>query len=179
MKNDIDNELNELSPFLADLKKGMEKDKEPFRVPKFYFDTLADKVIEKAQPQVVPPQYSTQPSIGERVQAWLGLLFQPRYAMALGTVIILAVGGIWFYNSHKISETSLASVQLSEISNDEIHEYIHANIDDFEDQIIEKNETLADNTEGTETINVSEEEINEYLKENIDENDLKALENDL
>ena len=57
MKKEIENELREISPFLADLKKGMEEDKEPFRVPKFYFDTLADKVLENAQPQtsIVPP----------------------------------------------------------------------------------------------------------------------------
>ena len=42
MTKEFENELHELSPFLADLKR-QEKD-DPFKVPKLYFDTLADAV---------------------------------------------------------------------------------------------------------------------------------------
>ncbi len=43
MKEEFENELRELSPFLADLKK-RQAESDPFKVPKLYFDTLADAV---------------------------------------------------------------------------------------------------------------------------------------
>ena len=59
MKEEFEKELQDLSPFLADLKK--QQLREPFRTPRLYFDTLADKVIETAKTETVvatrPPQY--------------------------------------------------------------------------------------------------------------------------
>ena len=42
MTKEFDNELHDLSPFLADLKRQTKED--PFKVPQLYFDTLADAV---------------------------------------------------------------------------------------------------------------------------------------
>ena len=129
------------------------------------------------KPQLYPPQYDAQLSIGERIQGWVNMLLKPRYAMSLSAVLILAIGGFWFLNN-KSAISASRPMEITEVSNDEIHEYINTNIDDFEEQILQAHESLAD-TEGSESINVTDEEINEYLKENMDENDLKSLENEL
>jgi hypothetical protein len=94
MKEEFEKELQELSPFLAGLKK--QQKPEPFKTPRLYFDTLADKVIEKASEAktvgVVPPQY---PSLSNRISGWLSTIFQPRMALAAcGLALVVAAG--WY-----------------------------------------------------------------------------------
>lgn len=97
MKEEFNKELQELSPFLADLKK--QQKAEPFKTPRLYFDTLADKVLEKAKEEkntaVVPPQYNQRPSLSERINIWLSTLLQPRLAFSvLGLALVVAAG--WY-----------------------------------------------------------------------------------
>ena len=164
MKEDIENELRDISPFLAGLKK-----EQPFKTPKFYFDTLADRVIEKTQP-VASPQYKPKKSVFSELGSWISTLRQPRWAMAMATIAILAVGS-WFY----LKKETLEPIQpLSEITNDDIHQYIKDNIDDFDEDLFAENDSEASNTEGGINFsNMSENEIELYLKENLEEKDLE------
>jgi hypothetical protein len=98
MKEEFDKELRELSPLLAYLKK--EQEGEAFKVPKFYFDNLADKVIVQAKEvekagttfKKETPQY---PSVFARLQDLVSSLFRPRLALAFGTGLVIALGA-WF-----------------------------------------------------------------------------------
>lgn len=181
MKKEFEDELREISPFLADLKKSKEGE-EPFRTPKFYFDTLADKVMEKAIVKpVIPPQYSVRPSFIEMAQKWVASIMQPRYAIGFATVALLAVGGWFFIQKNQQNVDSFAS-------NEEIHQYITDNIDDFDDALLLEQGVLADsdilNPEQSlkgniDKINISDDEIEQYLKEHLDEKDLKELQNEL
>lgn len=184
MKKECEDELREISPFLADLKKSKEGE-EPFKTPKFYFDTLADKVMEKAVAKpVIPPQYSihsARPSFIELAQQWVASIMQPRYAMGFATVVILAVGGWFFIQKNQQNVDSFAS-------NEEIHQYIRDNIDDFDEALLLEQGVLADsdvlNPEQTakgniDKINATDDEIKQYLKEHLGEKDLKELQNEL
>ncbi len=184
MKKEFEDELREISPFLADLKKSKEGE-EPFRTPKFYFDTLADKVMEKAVAKpVIPPQYSihsARPSFIELAQKWVASIMQPRYAIGFATVVLLAVGGWFFIQKNQQNVDSFAS-------NEEIHQYIADNIDDFDETLLLEQGILADsdalNPEqylkgNIDKINISDDEIEQYLKEHLDEKDLKELQNEL
>lgn len=181
MKKEFEDELREISPFLADLKKSKEGE-EPFRTPKFYFDTLADKVMEKAIVKpVIPPQYSVRPSFIEMAQKWVASIMQPRYAIGFATVALLAVGGWFFIQKNQQNVDSFASTE-------EIHQYITDNIDDFDEALLLEQGILADsdvlNPEqylkgDNDKINLSDDEIEQYLKEHLDEKDLKELQNEL
>ncbi len=184
MKKEFEDELREISPFLADLKKSKEGE-EPFRTPKFYFDTLSDKVMEKAIAKpVIPPQYSTHSahlSLFELAQEWVASIMQPRYAIGFATVALLAIGSWFFIQKNQQNVDSFASTE-------EIHQYIADNIDDFDEALLLEHGVLADSDvlnpeqnakENMDKINATDDEIEQYLKEHLDEKDLKELQNEL
>ena len=116
MKEEFEKELQELSPFLADLKK--QQKQEPFKTPRLYFDTLADKVLEKEKNKaIVPPQYNQHPSLYNRINVWLSTIFQPKLALsAFGLVLIVAVG--WYViNQQKqlIAPSKEQEITISEL----------------------------------------------------------------
>ncbi len=100
MKEELENELRELSPFLADLKKQQGNDS--FKTPKFYFDNLADKVLAQANStektvsmkQKGTPQYAT---LLTRLQGFLSVVSPPRWAMAFASLALVAVVGWWIF----------------------------------------------------------------------------------
>jgi hypothetical protein len=103
MKEEFDKELRELSPLLTYLKK--EQAGDGFKVPKFYFDTLADKVIAQAKEtekvgtdlKKKTPQY---PTLLARLQDFMGSLLRPQLALAFGSCLIVALGA-WFWLTAK------------------------------------------------------------------------------
>jgi hypothetical protein len=176
MKEDIKKELNELSPFLAGLKK-----EDPFKTPKFYFDTLADKVLEKAKGEVItthaPPQLEKHYSLSERINNWLSSILQPRNTIALATISILIVAG-WFFIKQQ-NKTTLEAT--ADISKEEIHRYITENIDEFDEDLIIETGAVAIETEGGDLQNadMNDADIENYLKENMSESDFDSLSNEL
>ena len=180
MKKEFEDELREISPFLANLKKSKEGE-EPFRTPKFYFDTLADKVMEKAVVKPSSPPQLVRPSFIEMVQTWIASIMQPRYAVSFATVALLAIGGWFFIQKNQQNVDFFAS-------NEEIHQYITDNIDDFDEALLLEQGILADSDvlnpeqslkSNIDKNNVSDDEIEQYLKEHLDEKDLKELQNEL
>jgi hypothetical protein len=184
MKEEFEEELKGLSPFLHNLKKDSKKE-DVFKVPQNYFDTLADTIIEKAQAQekqsyplskkaIQQAPSVAKPHFLEQVREWIESLLQPRYALGFATALVIVVAGWWFVN-YRNSPLPVDS-ETAQLSHEEIHQYITENIDDFDEELILKNQELAD-TEGD--INISDDDIQKYLEENIDEKDIKELENKL
>jgi hypothetical protein len=171
MKEDFEEELKKLSPFLSDLKK--QKKDDGFKTPKYYFDTLADKVIENAQPKTeVTPIYVAKPSLATRVSEWLAGLMQPRLALAYATVLFLAVGGFYFFKSTQTQNTESCN-ELSCLPPEEIKTYISDNINEFDEEMLLGNAQIAENTEGGLLKNLDEKEVEQYLIDNLDEKDLE------
>lgn len=171
MKEDFEEELRNLSPFLADLKK--QKKTDGFKTPKYYFDTLADKVIENAQPKTeVKPVYVAQPSLATRVSEWLAGLMQPRMALAYATVLFLAVGGWYFFKSTQ-AQTMDNCTELACLPQEEIKTYISDNINEFDEEMLVGNASIAENTEGSSLRHLDEKEVEQYLIDNLNERDLE------
>jgi hypothetical protein len=174
MKEDFEEELRGLSPFLADLKK--QKKDDGFKTPKYYFDTLADKVIENAKPKTkVTPIYVAQPSFATRVSEWITGLMQPRMALAYATVLFLAVGGWYFFKSTQ-AKTMDNCNELACLPQEEIKTYISDNINEFDEEMLVGNASIAENTQNTEGSllkNLDEKEVEQYLIDNLDERDLE------
>jgi hypothetical protein len=188
MKEEFEEELKGLSPFLHNLKKDSKKE-DVFKVPQNYFDTLADTIIEKAQAQekqsyplskkaIQQAPSVAKPHFLEQVKEWIESLLQPRYALGFATALVIVVAGWWFVNYR--NSTLPAESEMAQLSHEEIHQYITENIDDFDEELILKNQELADN-EGdiNKDINISDDELQKYLDENFDEKDIKELENKL
>ena len=115
MKEELENELQGLSPFLADLKKQQGDD--PFKTPKFYFDNLADKVLAQANnaertvsvKQKGTPQYTT---ILTRLQGFLSVVSPPKLAMAFASLVLVAVVGWWVFTP----KTAVTNVSVPEMT---------------------------------------------------------------
>jgi hypothetical protein len=171
MKEDFEEELRGLSPFLADLKK--QKKDDGFKTPKYYFDTLADKVIENARPKTeVTPIYVAQPSLATRVGAWITGLVQPRMALAYATVLFLVVGGFYFFKSTQTQNAESCN-ELACLPKEEIKTYISDNINEFDEEMLIGNAQIAENTEGPLLKDLDEKEVEQYLIDNLEEKDLE------
>lgn len=125
-KDDIQKEIEELSPFL----KKMKKEKEGFEVPANYFRQLPDLIMdriqeEEAQSDSSAPTTNWLDQIIERIQ----ILLQPQYAMALASTAILIVASLFLFQQ----DPSLAGEStLAEVSDEEINAYVMSKAEEFE-----------------------------------------------
>ena len=166
-KDELRDELNELSPFLAK-RKGIE---EGFKVPKDYFSSLPDEVMKKVLPEsppIVEPQRAWLDGLAEFVQS----LFRPRYALAYAMVAVLIVAGIYFIFPAEFDGTSPV-VDINEITGEEIEMYLAENIETVSTDLLEEHYVES----GAETLPSLElEEVEEYLDDALDDIDLDDLE---
>ena len=198
MSKEFEKELRELSPFLADLKK--QSPKEPFRTPRLYFDTLADKVVENAKTETVvaqaPPQYKARFSLFSRLNNWFSAITAPRFAMVAGSLALFVAAGWYIVHQQK------PTVNTDTATTEEVKTYINEHIDEFKEEDIltavadNKSPKMADKGTDKKSIEptlptpnmqdlpsqlahpksgLTEEELEEYLKENLDENDMEPI----
>ncbi len=159
-KDEIREELNELSPLLARMKK-----ENSFKVPRNYFESLPDKVMEQVCPQ---PQTQQAPQIGwlDRLLENLAVLLQPRYAVGLATIAILIVAGVFYLQKPGVDQPGGFDSPLAQ--------YISDNIDEFDAEMIY--ELTASGLNGNDTFDETTDPSDEYLDEYIDELDDSDLE---
>lgn len=145
-------------------------EKEGFSVPHNYFEQLSEDILEQVGTQ---PQVAQQgsPSWSERIDQWLAILFQPQFALA--TVAILLVAGFILWNNSPTTEgiepTEIALVDDT-LSDEEIQNYIVANIDDFDLEALASDELIT-------FTDLNEEELyDDYIDELIEEMDETDLE---
>jgi hypothetical protein len=160
--NEIKDELKKLSPFLSDIKK-----ENAFKVPKDYFKSLPDKVLDQIQvSKNTTEQISAQASWIDRLIENIAVLFQPRYAIGFATALILIVAAIYI-NQKPVNQLNGSSNLVSQ--------YVEENIDEFdaemlwEASVFESEENYNDETE-------DDVGSDEYLEELIDELDDSELE---
>ncbi len=182
MKNsdELRDELND-SPFL---KKMKEQPGEGFNVPKHYFQQLPDEVMRQMKqpaPAIVPSGLGWL----ERIEQFVLGLMQPRYALALASVLVLVAAVVFLKEKNAVNNLSaLAELQLEDISDEELFAYVSNNISDFDRSLVveasapEVPESVQPKkpTFKAEVAKPDVEEMEEYLDEVIDEVDLKDLE---
>lgn len=167
-KKEIRDELQELSPFLSSMK---EKE-QPFTVPKDYFKQLPDEILAKVQPEKMM-QKETQVSWLDRFVAELQWLLQPRPALALATVAILIMAGIFFFNN---STPAVSDVQWADISEEEINAYVASNIEEFETDLLWQHSSLDADDELSTELEFDDEELDVIIDEIIDDLPLEDIE---
>lgn len=162
----VQQELNELSPFLAKIKaQGTQPD-----VPEHYFQALPNQIWEqiKLQPQPIVKQ----PNRWEQFLNYLQLLLQPRLALSLATFVILLAAGIYFIQI----QTKPSVNSQAELTADEITDYINDNLQEFDTDLLIEASTDASGSilpegslEGAETDEMMEELIEDMEVEDLDE----------
>lgn len=199
MKKEFEEEINELSPFLADLKK--QQRQEPFKTPRLYFDTLADKVIDKAKTEttvaIAPPQYKAVQTPKNRIINWLSTIFEPKMALSVLT-LVLVLGAGWYVIDQQKTGT-VENVESDVVTREDVHNYINEHIDEFKEEEIllafadTKSSKTAENEAEIKIVEpvlptpnvqetplepihpksgLTEEELEEYLKEHLKDDDL-------
>ena len=176
-KDHIREELEGLSPLLAKMK---EDKQQPFRVPAGYFQSLPDDVLRRirAEEGLVrekAPEIRTawRERLGKAFQAFL----QPRYAIALASVVVLVAAG-WYLFWPAGPAMAEPSATLASLSQEEITEYITNNIESFDiGLMVEAAMASEEDVRNIEVMpNIGDKELNEYLDEYIDEISLEDLE---
>ncbi len=130
-KKEIENELENLSPFLAEMKK-----KDSFKVPDNYFAELSANVWEEVKKEKVQTEatpVSTSPSWLEQMMQSIAVIFQPRMALSLASVAVLMVAGIFWMNNQMEVQT-IANAEEPTI--EEAANYLAENIDDFDTDLL-------------------------------------------
>lgn len=177
-KQAIQKELEDISPFLAEIKKG----KQAFQVPEDYFHKMQNEVLDQIKhnsSSAAPSQTFFQKIITDSIRT-IQLLIQPRYIIQVATFALLIAAGIYFLKpeSNISPNDKTSSVFLADVSIEEINEYIEANIDDFElEELIDMAAIETDDFyDATESIQTTDQELDEYIDGIIDEFDIEELE---
>ncbi len=182
MKNsdELRDEL-ENSPFLKKMKA---QPGEGFKVPRHYFKHLPDEVWKQVKP--APSPVTSRPSWLENLELFIQGLMQPRYALALASVVALVAVTVVFFKDKNVGANMqpIAQVTLAEITDEELIAYVSDNIGDFDRGLMlevsgpempEVGQPTKPSTKA-EMAKPNVEEMEEYLDEVIDEIDVEDLE---
>lgn len=166
-KKNIQEELSEIAPFLAQLKAD-ETSIETFNVPNDYFNQLANNIFNQTilQPEVatqtvvkpIVPQKNTWSNIGRYFQ-WL---WNPGTAVVLTSTVILVVAGFYLMNQESTDYGA-------DLTTADIKQYVEANIESFEIEQLSSliaDDEILDVELPVELQNVESEAIEEYIEEN-------------
>lgn len=123
MKEDILNELENIAPRLADLKRTQKQ--ESFEMPKGYFEGLSDKIIAAAQAEDTAAPVLTVQKGGKnpifRLSRW-----------SVGVAAAVLITGAAFF----MTRQNTPDLKLDNFSDAEIQAFIHENLDDFDEELI-------------------------------------------
>lgn len=137
--NNIQEELQNISPLLAQMKD----EQEGYKVPHLYFETLQDKVLAEAKKQ-------------PKKTGILARLFRPQLTL-VASIMILLLAGIFLFNNNKNTQIT----DLEEISTEELAWYVNENIDDF-DLLLEIDEPNLNISNG---IELDPNDLENYIEE--------------
>ncbi len=127
MKEDINNEIKDLSPWLSDLKsKG-----DPQRVPEGYFDQLESSVFQRLEQEGLRVELAPERSI------W-SVWFTPARLTAAAAAITLLIGAIWWMQPQKQNNimVQIPTTTEEEFTPEMAEDYIQSNIFDFEEELL-------------------------------------------
>lgn len=169
-KKDILNELKEIAPEFSSVEQ-----KNPFKVPENYFRNLPDRVMCNIPSE--EPVKGFIDRLDRIVNNWLNLVFQPRYAVPVASVLLFTIISINLYNRFD-NVTKNSFDQITAISTEEIHGYVLENYET--EDLVAMNFTMDENYQENINYNLtnelSTEDLNYYLYLNFDE---QILEEDL
>jgi hypothetical protein len=152
-KNKINKELEDLSPFLSQLKKDK---KEGFSMPANYFDTFENRLMHRIEEEAaLSPSSSSQKETTFQFFKTIKAFFSPRYAIGFSTCLILIIGSV--YVLKPVESTTNIDVMEGLLADGSIDAYIYNNIEDF------KTEDIVAFLDEDEVIDIQEDIIGEEL----------------
>jgi hypothetical protein len=169
-KNEINKELEEVAPFLVELKK----EKSGFQVPDNYFKEMQNQVILQLNES---PEVNATPTLLLKFQQnsirTIQLLAQPRYALrAAGFALVVAVAGIFYF---QFAEGNAKTEFLAGITAEDMSDYVNEHIDDFDlEEFLDVAEVEARDLYSIP--DTKNEELDNYIDEIIDDFDIEELE---
>lgn len=195
-KDNIQEELNELSPFLAKLRKP----DDGFEVSQHYFQNFennlmarikAEEEVENWSPSTPNPvELTTSSSWTSNLLSWLKTP-QISISFAMILVIIVAISVI-LQPAERGTTAQIISIEeaISDISTEEMLAYVEENVEQFDETLlsevveievleedIEVEETVQIETPTLETIET--EELEQYLQENIEDFEESLIEEEI
>lgn len=172
--DNVQEELESLSPFLAKLRK-----EDPgFKVPEGFFQHLTGEIME--QVRLMPAPMVDSGKGGAKawrppfIAVWR-MLRQPGYALALASVIVLVMAGLFWLRPQPGNYAG--SVAWSDISTQEMTEYVEENIQEFELELLVE---LAPGLEQRSILSgtgIETDMLDEYLEDILNEVEIEELEN--
>ncbi len=183
MKEELKKELEEISPFLLEMKEKPEG----MGVPNHFFNNMRIDIMNKvkADEQQIQPKKSWFYEF--KIQAQI--FFRPQLAFGLAsTGVLIVIVSLFFFKNTSNSQSDNCN-SLACVSDEETTAYIEENISDFEEKTLwevayEQNENTAQaNTENIKEIhknlkleNASPEEFDEIVDEMMQNGELNEEE---
>lgn len=155
-RENIENELKELSPFLH---RNRNKDITAPKISRNYFEKLPDQILHRIREEeaLKPKPIKQESKLNlwiEKINSWI---FSPT-AYASFAVVLVAFVGLFVWNN--FSEKN--STNIANLNSSEIHEYLAENTEDIdEDDLIA---SLGNNL--NEETTISQEVLKTYIEEN-------------
>ncbi|HKK78107.1 MAG TPA: hypothetical protein VJ933_00705 [Phaeodactylibacter sp.] len=163
-RDDIQQELEKLSPELAKLRQQSEPKTGP---PSGYFDNLADRVLERASGEDKPPLDIVWRGRSHSKRQW-----RTGWAVAAALLLVLSASLYIFSPSNR------PAVSLAELSDAEARAYIEGNIDEFGINLMLEAELVHPDEQALPAdmiLDLQEEDIEEYLYEIMEDEELEEL----
>ena len=167
MKEELKKELEEISPFLIEMKEKPEGR----TVPNHFFNNMQLDIMNKvkAEQQQIPAKKSWFSVLKYRIESFP----KPQLALGLVGVLVFVVGGFLFFSKNINTLQSDNCNDLTCISEEETVAYINENINDFDEKMFlevahEQDENTTQTTTKNET-NKSLQSDNTTLDELVDE----------
>lgn len=129
-KKEIKEELEQLSPFLANLEK-----KPDFDVPANYFNDLQDDLWKQVRPTPKVQTETPQKNWLDDLALMLAGLFQPRMALSLASLLLLLTAGWYFLQPTTISSESMVA-QADDSLEDVADYYLASHFDEFDSELL-------------------------------------------
>ena len=129
-KKEIQEELEQISPFLAGLDKTQN-----FKVPVNYFEEMQEDLWQKVAPESKSAPVAVQKKTWlSQLDEWLANWFQPRLALSLASLLLLLTAG-WYFMSSVDGSEELVAVESS-LLDDEAYDYFAQNFDEFDAELL-------------------------------------------
>ncbi len=171
-KKEIKEELEKISPFLADLKK-----EQNFKVPTNYFNDLEEDLWKQVRPQpttettVVPKKNWL-----EQIELALASLFQPRLALSLASLLLMLTAG-WYFMQQPTDVSGSLADNLPSL--EEASDYLAEHIDDFDADLLMQlelgEEELSQISENSFDDEESSDSYFDEMLDDLDKDDLEQL----
>ncbi|NET32077.1 MAG: hypothetical protein F6K19_08745 [Cyanothece sp. SIO1E1] len=166
-RENILNELKDIAPELVKFKE--EQSGAGFEVPPRYFKDLQQVVMQEIQTEADQKSLNNPALWWQNFLQILQSILQPKPALTMATVALLAAAGIWFSQSDNSLDQMGTEMALND---DDLEAYVMAHIDDFETDVLIDMYTETFQEEAEEP--VTEDNLEELLQE-MDDEDFEEL----